>query len=72
MFRPEIAGGSRSENLAAHTLQEFQGVSSLPRPQSFICVIIIIKYEGKINTGQKKKNQPILIKSEPGKTVGSN
>ena len=25
-----MAGGSRSENLAAHTLQEFLGVSSLP------------------------------------------
>ena len=25
-----MAGGSRSENLAAHTFQEFLGVSSLP------------------------------------------
>ena len=30
IFWPEMAGGSRSENLVGHTLQEFLGVSSLP------------------------------------------
>ena len=81
-----MAGGSRSENLAAHTLREFLGVSSLPNlkekalgtrllpaPVSVIHLSYHSdKYEGKIHAGQKKRNQPFLIKSEPGQTVDSN
>ena len=63
-----MAGGSRSENLAAHTLQEFLGVSSLPNLKgkalgtrllpATVSVIHLSchshKYEGKIHAGQKK------------------
>ena len=67
-----MAGGSRSENLAAHTLQEFLGVSSLPNVKGKalgtrllpapVSVIHLSyhsdKYEGKIHAGQKKGINP--------------
>ena len=71
-----MAGGSRSENLAAHTLQEFLGVSSLPNfkgkapwgrvcslpgSQSFICVIIVISTRARF-TPAKKKESTLLNK----------